>query len=98
VELVAEVLRYQAETATTKPDLGPGKELNRGGHYQATLSGREGGDVSPAASQIEADGSRGREGVPRARLRSHRATHQSCTVTSSPLMSMVTPRTRRFIP
>ena len=56
------------------------------------LSGGERRNVGPSTGEIEAN-RRGSTSDP-----AHRVTHQSCTVGSSPRMSIVTPRTLRFIP
>ena len=88
----AEILGGEPETRPAEPNPRVSEVADRRRHDGASLPGRKRRHVGPAAGEIEPHRRR------RAEDSTHGATRQSCTVGSSPLRSMVTPRTRRFMP
>ena len=97
LELLSQILGDEADQVAAERQLRVRLEADGGVHDDAALARGKRWHVRPPAGQVE---THRRGGVIRRRqlAASHGDVHQSCSVTSSPRTSMVTPCTRRFMP
>src|SRR5205823_14182122 len=97
LELLAQVLRYQADERAAELQVDVRRETDAPVHDDAPFARGKRGHVGPAAGEVEARRRR-RPECARQLAPLHGATCQRVTAGSSPRTSMRTPCTRRFMP